>query len=152
MGHNPRSLGGTLGAVNAETEGVGGELLALTRNVLRASDPEEALASIATCGVEHVGFLHLVVLGPDESGRSVRVLAAGGLEDAADRRELLPYVRGLASWAERTKLPVGVTGPPPTYIPPPVNLAAALDEILEGRAPSAPQTHSIGCSIKWKKG
>ena len=31
-------------------------------------------------------------------------------------------------------------------------LAAALDAILEGRSPSAPQTHSIGCSIKWKKG
>ena len=31
-------------------------------------------------------------------------------------------------------------------------LAAALDAILEGRTPSAPQTHSIGCSIKWKKG
>ena len=31
-------------------------------------------------------------------------------------------------------------------------MAAALDEILAGRAPSAPQTHSIGCSIKWKRG
>ena len=31
-------------------------------------------------------------------------------------------------------------------------MAAALDEILAGRAPSSPQTHSIGCSIKWKKG
>jgi peroxiredoxin len=30
-------------------------------------------------------------------------------------------------------------------------LAAALDEILEGSAPSAPQTHSIGCSIKWRR-
>ena len=29
-------------------------------------------------------------------------------------------------------------------------MAAALDEILAGRAPSSPQTHSIGCSIKWK--
>jgi peroxiredoxin len=31
------------------------------------------------------------------------------------------------------------------------DLAAALDAILEGRAPSKDQTHSIGCSIKWKK-
>jgi len=31
------------------------------------------------------------------------------------------------------------------------DLAAALDALLEGRAPSAQQTHSIGCSIKWKK-
>lgn len=30
-------------------------------------------------------------------------------------------------------------------------MAAALDEILAGRSPSAPQTHSIGCSIKWTK-
>jgi peroxiredoxin len=31
------------------------------------------------------------------------------------------------------------------------DLAAALDAILESRAPSREQTHSIGCSIKWKK-
>jgi peroxiredoxin len=32
------------------------------------------------------------------------------------------------------------------------DLAAALDALLEGRVPSRDQTHSIGCSIKWKKG
>ena len=31
------------------------------------------------------------------------------------------------------------------------DLATALDAILESRAPSRDQTHSIGCSIKWKK-
>ena len=31
------------------------------------------------------------------------------------------------------------------------DLAAALDAILEGRAPSGEQIHSIGCSIKWRK-
>ena len=30
-------------------------------------------------------------------------------------------------------------------------LAAALDAILEGRAPAGQATHSIGCSIKWKR-
>jgi peroxiredoxin len=31
------------------------------------------------------------------------------------------------------------------------DLAGALDAILEGRSPARDQTHSIGCSIKWKK-
>jgi len=30
------------------------------------------------------------------------------------------------------------------------DLAAALDALLAGRAPSREQVHSIGCSIKWK--
>ena len=29
-------------------------------------------------------------------------------------------------------------------------LAAALDTILEGKTPAGQQTHSIGCSIKWR--
>jgi peroxiredoxin len=31
-------------------------------------------------------------------------------------------------------------------------LAAALDALLEGGAPAREQLHSIGCSIKWRKG
>jgi len=30
------------------------------------------------------------------------------------------------------------------------DLAAALDALVEGRAPDAKQTPSLGCSIKWK--
>jgi hypothetical protein len=30
-------------------------------------------------------------------------------------------------------------------------LAAALDKLLEGRAPPEKQNPSMGCSIKWKK-
>ena len=32
------------------------------------------------------------------------------------------------------------------------DLRAAIDAVLEGEAPSAEQTPSIGCNIKWKQG
>jgi hypothetical protein len=137
MGHNPQSLGGALGSVNAETESITAELLTLTGDVLRNPDVGSALAAVATCGVEHVGFRHLVVLGPDESGLMVRLLAASGLEEAKSRPEILAYTRGLASWAERTKLPVGVTGSEqdPRFGPPPAGAAAALAcPLLDGDA------------------
>lgn len=135
MGHNPRSLGAALGAVNAEAEGVSTELLALTGEVLRASDLERALGRITECGVESMGFRHLVVLGPDDTSPASRLVAAGGVDDASARRDVLSYARGLASWAARTRLPVGVTGTErdPRFGPPPDGAAAALAcPLLEG--------------------
>jgi signal transduction histidine kinase len=119
MDANDRSLGPPPESVNANAgEGTGAApegLAAVTLEILEAlTRPEPARATaerVTRAAVETGGAARAILLAREPDRDELRVLGAAGLEDPADRAELLHFARRLGRWLERTLTPLTVLEP-----------------------------------------
>jgi peroxiredoxin len=127
-----------LAAFASEYQDKGLEIVAISANDV-ASHPEDAPAKMAEFArTHHFTFPYLY----DETQETARAYGAVCTPDffLFDKSKKLVYRGQFDDTRPGRGTPTGA------------DLRAAADALLSGRAPSADQKPSVGCSIKWKPG